>query len=126
MTGEYIKEKRKALNLSQSQLAKLVGVGKNTIYNYESGAKIPDSKIPILELVLNPKKEVLNEAKEKTPQDNTRFEDLVAEKVYEMMKPEINALKAKNRELTKLVLGLVPVSEEILKKVSDIQNTNKY
>lgn len=39
---------RKRLGISQEKLGKLIGVNKNTIYNYENGSKIPDSKIPIL------------------------------------------------------------------------------
>lgn len=48
-----IKENRKRLGLTQQELADLLGVSKNTIVNYEKGMKIPDSKIPILNKVLN-------------------------------------------------------------------------
>ncbi len=54
MTSSEIKKKREAMGLSQKELAALIGVGKNTIYNYESGGKIPESKISILESVLSP------------------------------------------------------------------------
>ena len=37
MTGEVLKEKRKALNLSQAQLAEKLGVKENTIYRWEKG-----------------------------------------------------------------------------------------
>lgn len=49
MTGEEIIAYRTALNITQQELAELIGVSKNTIYNYEKGTKIPDSKIPIFE-----------------------------------------------------------------------------
>lgn len=39
---------RKKLNLSQEEFGKIIGVSKNTIYNYEDGKKIPDSKREIL------------------------------------------------------------------------------
>ncbi|WP_081212074.1 helix-turn-helix domain-containing protein [Salegentibacter sediminis] len=55
LTAQEIKEKREALGLSQEELARLIGVGKNTIYNYESGKKIPKGKYPILQKVLNNK-----------------------------------------------------------------------
>jgi len=49
MTSEEIIEYRTTMNITQQELAELVGVSKNTIYNYEKGTKIPDSKIPIFE-----------------------------------------------------------------------------
>lgn len=48
MNAKEIKEIRKSLNLSQEEFAKLIGVSKNTVYNYENGSKIPESKITIL------------------------------------------------------------------------------
>lgn len=48
MNAKEIKEIRNSLNLSQEEFAKLIGVSKNTIYNYENGSKVPDSKIAIL------------------------------------------------------------------------------
>lgn len=36
------------MGLSQKGLAELLGVGKNTIWNYENGGKIPESKLKIL------------------------------------------------------------------------------
>lgn len=47
-----IKQHRKKLNLTQQELADLIGVSKNTIVNYEKGMKIPESKIPILKKIL--------------------------------------------------------------------------
>jgi len=55
MSGEDIKKKRKELGLTQEELAKLIGVSKNTILNYEKGRVIPDSKISILDFVLSEK-----------------------------------------------------------------------
>jgi len=43
---------RISLGLNQEDFAKLIGVSKNTVWNYENGAKIPDSKIPILRKIL--------------------------------------------------------------------------
>ena len=49
MNSDDIIEIRKRLGLNQDDFGKLVGVSKNTIYNWEKGTKIPESKIPILE-----------------------------------------------------------------------------
>lgn len=49
MNSDDIIEIRKRLGLNQEDFGKLVGASKNTIYNWERGTKIPESKIPILE-----------------------------------------------------------------------------
>ena len=48
MNDINVKIIRKKLNLTQEKFAKLIGVSKNTVLNYEKGRKIPDSKITIL------------------------------------------------------------------------------
>lgn len=61
MNAKEIKEIRKNLNLSQEEFAKLIGVSKNTIYNYENGSKIPDSKITILQNLKDKKANIASE-----------------------------------------------------------------
>ncbi len=39
MTGNEISSLRKKLELSQKELAELLGVSKNTVWNYENGGK---------------------------------------------------------------------------------------
>jgi len=51
-----IKLKRKELGLTQDQLAKLVGVSKRTIINYEKGQVIPDTKREIFHNFLKKEK----------------------------------------------------------------------
>ena len=51
-----IKLKRKELGLTQDQLAKLVGVSKRTIINYEKGEVIPDTKREIFHNFLKKEK----------------------------------------------------------------------
>jgi transcriptional regulator with XRE-family HTH domain len=51
MNGSDLKVLRKKFGLSQEELGELVGLSKNTIYNYENSGVIPKSKIPILEKV---------------------------------------------------------------------------
>jgi len=53
ITAEEIVKYRETKGLSQEALATILGVSKNTIYNYEKGEKIPDSKIQILYKTIN-------------------------------------------------------------------------
>lgn len=48
ITGKDIKALRGKLNINQRELAEKLGVSVNTIQNYESGKKIPDSKMKLL------------------------------------------------------------------------------
>lgn len=43
--GSRIKEKREELGITQTELAKIVGVSKGSIGNYESGVSAPNEKI---------------------------------------------------------------------------------
>lgn len=52
MNGLQIKENREKQGLTQEGLAKLIGVSKNTILNYEKGKVIPESKNELLEKIL--------------------------------------------------------------------------
>ncbi|MCT3917493.1 helix-turn-helix transcriptional regulator [Elizabethkingia anophelis] len=51
MNAIQVLEIRKSLNLNQEEFGKLIGVSKNTVYNWENGSKIPESKITILNRV---------------------------------------------------------------------------
>ena len=51
MNGIDLKLFRKELGISQEELGVLVGLSKNTIYNYENNNEIPKSKIPLFEKV---------------------------------------------------------------------------
>jgi DNA-binding XRE family transcriptional regulator len=57
ITGEDIKKFREEKGLSQSYLAKKIGVHKNTIINYEKGQVIPDSKQEQLATLISGKPE---------------------------------------------------------------------
>ena len=52
MTDLELKDLRRKLDLTQVQLAQLIGVDVKTIQNWESGRKIPRSKDGILRLLL--------------------------------------------------------------------------
>ncbi|MGG6230943.1 helix-turn-helix domain-containing protein [Tenacibaculum sp. SDUM215027] len=51
MNGSDLKVLRKKLGLSQEELGELVGLSKNTIYNYENSGVVPKSKIPIFKKI---------------------------------------------------------------------------
>ncbi|CAL2114147.1 Helix-turn-helix protein [Tenacibaculum sp. 190130A14a] len=47
MNGSDLKVLRKKFGLSQEELGGLVGLSKNTIYNYENSGVVPKSKVPV-------------------------------------------------------------------------------
>lgn len=53
MNDKEIKKKREKKGLTQDQLAKLIGVTRQTVHNYEKGEVIPESKMELLKSVLN-------------------------------------------------------------------------
>lgn len=55
MTGKDLRRIREKAGLNQSELARLVGMHKNTIYSYENSEKVPEKKAPILEKALRDK-----------------------------------------------------------------------
>lgn len=92
MNAKEIKKRRKELNLTQSELAKMIGVSPFTVLNYEKGKKIPDSKIGILNKVLFGKEESIPE---KTPEITTLDEftrKIIKEEVVIILKPIIKKL----------------------------------
>lgn len=52
ITAKEIIKYRTDNDLTQQQLGDLIGVSRNTVYNYEKGYVIPDSKLKILEGIL--------------------------------------------------------------------------
>lgn len=86
MKAEDLKKIRQNLNLTQEELAKLIGVSKNTIYNYENGHKIPASKILIFEQL---KSQYLDKTTQEKPVYETGFDEKIAEheeKIREIQK----------------------------------------
>lgn len=51
--GEDIKKYRKSNKLSQTKMAKMIGVSPRTIQNYEAGNTIPESKQSLLQGILH-------------------------------------------------------------------------
>lgn len=52
VTALEIREIRKRNNITQEELAKKLGVSRNTVVSYERGAVIPESKLVLLRTVL--------------------------------------------------------------------------
>jgi len=106
MKALQIKERRKKLGLTQGKLAEMLGVSENTVYNYEKGTTIPQSKIAILRKILWP--EVTS----------------IALKSPEVLLAEAD-LKDKNAAIThnKLLLEQVNTSIEVL-QASKVKNIN--
>ena len=97
MNGLYIKKRRKELGYSQKELAKIIGVSDNTIYNYEKGATIPQSKMAILRDILG------EESQQNTgTKPETDYEKLNAVAKNE----EINNLNSYINDVDKLILKI--------------------
>jgi transcriptional regulator with XRE-family HTH domain len=97
-----IKEIRKKLNLSQTKLAEMLGVHRNTVQIWETGGIIPNTKRTILCNLLNQTKE-----KEKT-QDPQRDERLCD--------PSADYLTSANREIQLLRQRIADLERTILDK----------
>ena len=61
MDSDEIIDIRKKLNLSQQGFADLIGVSKNTVYNWENGGNIPASRAKMLKSFIHTGKEKLDE-----------------------------------------------------------------
>ncbi|WP_234110199.1 helix-turn-helix transcriptional regulator [Chryseobacterium sp. R2A-55] len=87
MNAEKIKQIRKELQLTQAQLAQLIGVSRNTIINYENGGVIPESKVVLLKTMNK-----TNKAQYSTFDQDNEPQNIVAENAISL----IPAMKAKS------------------------------
>lgn len=121
MTKEELKKFRKDHKLTQTELADLVGVQVSAVSKWEQGQrKIPQSTIKILNMY-----DPSVDGVEKSSKKEGGIEEILTEKLYEKIKPELDGLKKQNRDQSELLIGLASVIEELLNKVSDIQKTVK-
>ncbi|WP_016991446.1 helix-turn-helix domain-containing protein [Flavobacterium sp. ACAM 123] len=71
---------RKDLKLTQLEFAQHLGIDRRTIINYEQGGKIPESKVKLINMVVDgyfpasmkPSKEIVAEKKEVLQEDKMR------------------------------------------------------
>ena len=98
MNGLEIKKARKKLGLTQEDLAEIMKVSVNTIYNYENGSNIPKNKATILRKILelsdNQKniKDSLIEDSLSTYLKNESEETKLAISTFESMLDKVNTL----------------------------------
>lgn len=100
---------RKKLGLTQDDLARLIGVSRNTVINYERGKEIPISKIEILKKALSEplgavdlvpvKKKAVKNKEIELPRE-------IEELVYNMVQKETKDLKQTVYDLFKKIIRL--------------------
>jgi transcriptional regulator with XRE-family HTH domain len=116
-----IKEKREKLGLTQEQLAKKVGVSKNTILNYEKGKVIPDSKRELLEQILNNENpNIVNEPITIYKKTSINFEGKIKQ-IEELIKERREIIKLFDKDLEKInhqeeIIKLLQIRIEIIKE----------
>ena len=112
---------RKQFDLTQIEFAKMIGVDRRTIINYEKGRKIPESKVKLINMTIaeigpddiavlksknNPEvKNIQNENKlrgiSELNDHIAAFKELINEKniIFDYMQKEIERLRKENEEL---------------------------
>lgn len=105
MNAKELKDKRKNANLTQQELANLIGVSLKTIQNYENGEVIPETKHEILHRVLsNPKVNEPGEVYEILPkecQEKIHFlekELNYKDEIIDLLKEQIDLIKSSKTE----------------------------
>lgn len=130
MNSLDIKKNRKNLNLTQQELADLLGVSKNTVVNYEKGGKIPDSKIPLLNKILSNQNNIVSENNHNIinePQEEYKslsgFDKKIIETIDEISKRQSELIQMdKNSEDYKLTLEIIDLLKEkitLIKKAKE-------
>lgn len=114
MNALEIKENRKKLNLTQAELAKMVGVTTKTISNYENGEVIPESKKELLLSIFNKESNItLNEP-------NTDYYTVIKNR-FPGSEQKIKQIEEKIRERRKIIeLASLENKNEIAKHNKEI------
>lgn len=115
-----IKKNRKKLNLTQAELAIMIGVSENTIYNYEKGTKIPQSKIAILSKVFhNIDATDLTETTANTAEEPAElYKNIDSEELKTAISTFEEYLKTVNSQLNKLKLA--PKTAENIREMKNL------
>ena len=112
-----VKKIRKNLNLTQQQLAEMIGVSRNTIVNYERGDVIPESKRALLCRITTNGGNVFEEEGSSIVQQKFDYFG-VNSRIMLIMKH-----KGLNKNSLSKLLG---VSQPALKKIEDNENLPSY
>lgn len=79
MNSIDVKKIREELNLTQQAFADFLGIDRRTVVNWESGSKIPESKVKLLELLMEGKRTGLESTPPKIETRPTPSTDLTRE-----------------------------------------------
>lgn len=101
MNATEIRNKRKALGMTQKEFAAIIGVSGNTIINWERGEKIPTSKYTILDKVLN-NTEVIEARKQ--------IIDILSDKPTGYYYPNVSAAAGMDKEMQNDELKRLPIN----------------
>lgn len=117
MDSLEVKNNRKKYNLTQGQLAKMIGVSKKTIANYEAGETIPNTKRVILHRVFDE----LKQNKQETEQND----NISSNKEIEYLKKINSFLEKENKYIRenfgKEIKGLKEMVEALTKDNSKLK-----
>lgn len=117
MDSLEVKNNRKKYNLTQGQLAKMIGVSKKTIANYEAGETIPNTKRVILHRVFDE----LKQNKQETEQNDS----ISSNKEIEYLKKINSFLEKENKYIRenfgKEIKGLKEMVEALTKDNSKLK-----
>lgn len=105
ISPQTILNSRRKLKLTQKQLGKLIGVSKNTIYNYERGESIPKNKVPLLKKVFS-----------EIPEESGRIMKL---ETREKEAPEVGSVEDIISDLA--VKKLIPLIRERIEELVDLK-----
>ncbi|WP_369616948.1 helix-turn-helix transcriptional regulator [Flavobacterium sp. CFS9] len=125
MNDLNIKELRTQKGLSQSELARKIGVSRQTIVNYEKGEVIPESKRDILYNILQPDHiNLLAEPVEYFTKPITGYTKKIAEKEEEIEArlETIKLLKDKKQDYShqEKIISILKEQIEIIKQAEEI------
>ena len=114
MNALEIKTNRKKNGLTQEALAKLLGVSKRTIINYEKGEVIPETKNELLHSIFNKEGiDILNEPVENyiksSPNEIEEIEEVIRER------EKISELDPSQANHQKEIIRLLKIQIDIIK-----------
>lgn len=120
MNAKDIKEKRKILGFTQKQLAELIGVSFQTINGYENGKEIPTTKYQILDTVLNPKNNILNEPAENYINVSSNEISEILEEITQRKKIITLSKDFKQKQFQQKIVDLLEVQIDLIKNEKNI------